>query len=509
MLFNSFEFLLIFLPLTLLVYLKISSARAALVWLSFASLVFYGYWNPIYLFLILGSILANFVLGKLIMRTAATSKYAITAFGVVFNASLLGYFKYANFFVVNVAAATGIDWSIDTIVLPLAISFFTFQQIAYLIDAYRGRVEEHGWIEYVAFVTFFPQLIAGPIVHHRDVLPQFRAIADLRKRTGNVGIGLTIFAIGLFKKVGIADALAVNANRVFDAALAGTPLSIAEAWGGTLAYSLQLYFDFSGYSDMAIGLGQMFGIALPVNFASPYKARNIIDFWRAWHITLSNFLRGYLYVPLGGSRYGSLMRYRNLLFTMLIGGMWHGAGWNFLIWGGLHGLFLVVNHLWRLAPLYGRLAGARLYGHGAWALTLFCVTVGWVFFRAETLAAAVTVLNGMFGLNGIDLPRALASALEPVLGSAATFGGPFPHIAAPWKSGLALILASGLLALLAPNVFDIFHDRFDVPMNSRVPYHPTRIRWKANWSWALLSGGMLAYCLLSLSEPSEFLYFQF
>ncbi|MGH8221988.1 MAG: MBOAT family O-acyltransferase [Woeseiaceae bacterium] len=380
------------------------------------------------------------------------------------------------------------------------------------MDAYQGKVPEHGLVEYVVFVTFFPQLIAGPIVHQRDMLPQFRAIGKLRDVAGNLRVGLTIFAIGLFKKVAIADQLAIFANPVFDAALAGSPLSVAEAWTGTLAYTFQLYFDFSGYSDMAIGLGKMFGITLPINFASPYRARNIIDFWRAWHITLSNFLRDYLYFPLGGNRFGSFERYRNLLITMILGGLWHGAGWTFVIWGGLHGLYLTVNHLWRAAPFYKRVATCRAYSGAAWALTLLCVIVGWVFFRAEDFDAALSILQSMSGLNGIDLPQAFEASLRPLL-EAASFDGLFPNVAVNiplgWLSAFPLILVSGLVALFGPNVFEMFHDQLTAEMNSRVPYRPTSILWKPNTIWAVLAGLMLAYCLLSLSSPSEFLYFQF
>lgn len=509
MLFNSIEFLLVFLPLTLFVYFRISNARAALMWLSFASLVFYGYWNPVYLLLILSSVLANFGFGKLIAAKAGKLKYRYTALGVALNLGLLGYFKYANFFVSEVAEATGLDWSLDTIVLPLAISFFTFQQIAYLVDACQGKIAEHGLIEYIAFVTFFPQLIAGPIVHHHNMLPQFRAIGELRKTAGNLGAGFTVFAIGLFKKVAIADQLALYANPVFDAALTGSVLSVAEAWAGALAYTFQLYFDFSGYSDMAIGLGLMFGLTLPVNFASPYRARSIIDFWRSWHITLSNFLRDYLYIPLGGNRFGPFTRYRNLLITMVLGGLWHGAGWTFVIWGALHGLYLTFNHLWRAAPFYERIAARGFYNYAAWSLTLLCVIVGWVFFRAEDYDAALSILHSMAGLGGIDFPHAVEEYLGPALGGIVTFDGFFPNVAMPWRPAFAMIIGSGLLALFAPNVFELFYVRLADDMNARVPYRESRIVWKPSAAWAMLAGIMFVYCLLSLTEPSEFLYFQF
>jgi alginate O-acetyltransferase complex protein AlgI len=508
-LFNSIEFLLIFLPLTLAVYLRISDARVALAWLCLASLFFYGYWNPVYLLLIISSVAANYTFGRLIRRSVEPRKYWITAAGVTFNLALLGYFKYANFFVREFASATGSDWSIDMIVLPLAISFFTFQQIAYLVDYYQDKVEPHGAMEYLAFVVLFPQLIAGPIVHQRHMLPQFRAIKALREVPGNLAIGLTIFAIGLFKKVAIADELALYADPVFGAAELGGAVSMAEAWGGAVCYTFQLYFDFSGYSDMAIGLGRMFGITLPVNFASPYKARSIIDFWRAWHITLSNFLRDYLYIPLGGNRYGTFDRYRNLMITMLLGGLWHGAGWTFVIWGGLHGFYLVVNNLWRGMPVYPRVAGLRFYDGSAWALTLLAVMFSWVFFRAGSLDAAWLLIKSMVGLNGIDLPRTLAQPLGTLFDGSVRVDGFFPNIDANWYLAMILSLMAAVLALFGPNVFDLFQGALQGRMNSRVPYRGTAIVWKSNGLWAGFAGAMFAYCLLSLNEPSEFLYFQF
>ena len=513
MLFNSFEFLLLFLPLTLLVYYRLSNVRLALAWLSVASLVFYGYWNPVYLGLILASVLANFGLGRLIAGARGRRQYWLTALSIALNLGVLGYYKYANFFVREAAALTGRDWSIDAIVLPLAISFFTFQQIAYLVDAKQGKVPPHGLLEYLLFVTFFPQLIAGPIVHPGDVLPQFRDLENQRRAMGLLSVGLSIFIIGLFKKVAIADQLALYAIPVFDAARAGTTLSFAEAWGGTLAYTLQLYFDFSGYSDMAIGLGKMFGVTLPVNFASPYRARSIIDFWRSWHITLSNFLRDYLYIPLGGNRFGTFARYRNLFLTMFLGGLWHGAGWTFAAWGGLHGIYLIVNNLWRRTPVHARFAGRRAYNGAAWVLTLLCVIVGWVFFRAESFEAAISMLASMSGLNGVVLPNFLEPLLGRLLGASA-FGGLFPNIVEPnvplgWWSIFPLLLVTGAWALFAPNVFEIFHGHLTAGFNARVPYRPSPILWRPGKAWAAACGLMLAYCLMSLGSPSEFLYFQF
>ena len=332
----------------------IKSSRQALLWLSLASLFFYGYWNPKYLLLLAGSVLANYLIGLKIRSLSGQRSQAklLATLGIVLNLGLIGYYKYAGFFVEEIAAIVNQDWSVDSIILPLAISFFTFQQIAYLVDCFQNKVKSHSFLEYLIFVTFFPQLIAGPIVHQADMLSQFRSANSHRRNIDFLATGITIFALGLFKKVIIADNLSAFATPLFSEAMDGTILSFAEAWTAALSWTFQLYFDFSGYSDMAIGLALMFGIVLPVNFASPYKATSIIEFWRCWHITLSNFLRDYLYIPLGGNRNGQLARYRNLGLTMLLGGLWHGAGWTYVIWGGLHGLYLTINHLWRALPFY-------------------------------------------------------------------------------------------------------------------------------------------------------------
>ncbi|MGH6886959.1 MAG: MBOAT family O-acyltransferase, partial [Geminicoccales bacterium] len=331
MLFNSFEFILAFLPVTLIGFFLLGgreSPRAALSWLVLTSLFFYGWWNPSYLVLIIGSICFNFFVGQ---RLLARSSKAILGFGVAVNLLSIAYFKYAGFLAFNIEELAGVEVGLEHIVLPLAISFFTFQQIAYLVDAHRGEVRAEGFVNYALFVTFFPQLIAGPIVHHSEVLPQFARRSTYRLDLDNLALGLTVFSIGLFKKVVLADGIATYATPMFAAAQGGYEPTLFEAWGGALAYTFQLYFDFSGYSDMAVGLGLMFNIRIPINFDSPYKAVNVIDFWRRWHITLSRFLRDYLYIPLGGNRRGPERRYVNLMLTMLLGGLWHGAGWTFVI----------------------------------------------------------------------------------------------------------------------------------------------------------------------------------
>src|SRR3954447_7675824 len=401
MLFSSYAFLFQFLPAVALAFAVARrwSPRYGIWALAFASLIFYGAWKPVYLVLLLLSIGVNFWLG--LKMEDLVRRRRIGALGVTLNLALLCYFKYTNFLFDSFTTLTGAPLPFVNLILPLGISFFTFQQIAYLVDVMRGAKVERDLVSYTLFVSFFPHLIAGPLVHHAEMIPQFK-----RGRTGRSAVlaarGLAIFAAGLFKKVVIADNLAQFVSPVFAHLDAGGGVTTTWAWLATLSYTLQIYFDFSGYSDMAIGLALLFGIRLPVNFRSPYKASSIIEFWRRWHITLSRFLRDYLYVPLGGNRLGNARRYLNLLVTMLLGGLWHGAGWNFLVWGGLHGIYLGINHLWRRRS--GSKPDAAASGWIAtgagWAATFFAVVVAWVFFRARTTAGAWQMLEGLFGAAG-------------------------------------------------------------------------------------------------------------
>ncbi|WEF35690.1 MBOAT family O-acyltransferase [Pseudoduganella chitinolytica] len=336
MLFNTFAFCAVFLPLALLGYFLLSriSLRGSVVLLLVASVIFYSYWDVRYLPLLAGSIVGNFLVGRAIVGageagSAASRRWLVV--GVAGNLALLTFFKYANFIVENFAAATGYDIPSPGISLPIGISFFTFTQIAYLVDCYQGKVKETRPESYGLFVTYFPHLIAGPILHHKEMIPQFDTPQTHRFNTGRLTVGMIFFAIGLFKKVVIADGVARFVGPVFN--MHHASLTQLEAWAGALAYTFQLYFDFSAYSDMAYGLSYMFGIILPINFFSPYKATSIIEFWRRWHITLSTFLRDYLYIPLGGNRRGKAQRYVNLVITMLLGGLWHGAAWTFIAWG--------------------------------------------------------------------------------------------------------------------------------------------------------------------------------
>ncbi|MFT5852390.1 MAG: alginate O-acetyltransferase complex protein AlgI [Colwellia sp.] len=407
MLFNSHEFIFLFLPICLLAYFTIArfGAKNAVAFLVVASLAFYSWWKFEYLFILVGSILFNYWCGELVAakpsKKGNAQQKVILTIGIICNLALLGYYKYTNFMVEQLNLLAGWDkFHLETILLPLAISFFTFQQIAYLVDSFKGEIREHSFLQYCLFVTFFPQLIAGPIVHHKEMLPQFDLPETFKPNSFNIAIGLSLFTIGLFKKVVLADNVAVYATPVFQALDAGKAVDTIDAWIGTTAYTLQLYFDFSGYSDMALGLARMFGIKLPENFNSPYKARNIIDFWRRWHITLSRFLRDYLYIALGGNRKGPARRYINLFITMLLGGIWHGAGWNFVIWGALHGSYLMINHGWRaIRSHYFSSEVGVIESALAWFITFLAVMLAWVFFRAETLPGALSMLSMMAGIE--------------------------------------------------------------------------------------------------------------
>jgi D-alanyl-lipoteichoic acid acyltransferase DltB (MBOAT superfamily) len=455
----------------------------------------------------------NYLLGRAILHLreawSLPERRLLLAAAIAFNLCLLGYFKYANFFVdsLNVLAGTGFQF--DKIVLPIGISFFTFTQIAYLADAHQGKARETNPVHYLLFVTYFPHLIAGPILHHSEMMPQFADRRIYRFDAVNFGLGCLFFYIGLFKKVVLADGVQPFVGPVFDAD-PSYHLTLLEAWGGALAYTMQLYFDFSGYSDMAIGLSKMFNVDLPLNFNSPYKACNIVDFWRRWHMTLSRFLRDYLYIPLGGNRRGRARRYFNLMATMLLGGLWHGAGWNFVVWGGLHGVYLACNHVWqgfRVTMLRHDLERQTRLGHAAGiAFTFLAVVVAWVFFRATSIAAALNVLQGMAGLRGAALPEQWAGS--PVSGWVAAAGWSYGYLAA-FDGARQLIWLAALLAIVwgLPNsqqMVGIF--RTDVVLR------PGRNAADAR-SWSMLGALSVLISFLAVingsRSVSEFIYFNF
>ncbi len=516
MLFNSYIFVLAFLPVLLLMFFtlgRLGHLRSALLVLVTGSLFFYGWWNPIYVPLILLSVICNYWLGGRIgtandQGIKRQAKAFLTT-GIIFNLGLLGYFKYANFFVDSFNFAAGSDLYLAPIALPLAISFFTFQQIAYLVDVYEQKAKEYDFLRYALFVTFFPQLIAGPIVHHKEMMPQFSGSKLARFCTKNFSVGSAIFFIGLFKKVILADNISPFATSVFNGAASGAAVSFSEAWVGALAYSCQIYFDFSGYSDMAIGLGRMFGIQLPLNFNSPYKSSGIIEFWRRWHLTLSRFLRDYLYIPLGGNRMGSPRRFTNMMIVMLLGGLWHGAGWGFVAWGGLHGLYLMINHAWR------SWRGPKRSTHwlatfASGCLTFIAVVVAWVFFRADNFDTAISIIGSMAGSEGITLPIWLTRL--PVIGDFAV-SLPLTYEATYWApmNGVVWIFCLLLVAWIMPNTQQIMRSFMDQQWYRIGPVNRwfSWLTWQPNLASAFVIGFITVIAFISLGQPSEFIYYQF
>jgi alginate O-acetyltransferase complex protein AlgI len=508
MLFSSYKFIFIFLPVLMLAFAlgRLHSARAGIVVLAVASLYFYAAWKRTYVFLLLGSILLNFSLGLLAGRHDRRRAIVIT--GVVMNLLLLGYFKYATFLIDNFNLLAGTDLKLGKIVLPIGISFFTFQQIAYLVDLKRSAPVERNPVNFTLFVTFFPHLIAGPLVHHAEMIPQFK-MTGLKRFTVLAARGTAIAVAGLFKKVVLADSFAQFASPAFQHVDGGGAISGFWAWTATLAYALQIYFDFSGYSDMAIGMALMFGIRLPVNFRSPYKACSIIDFWRRWHITLSRFLRDYLYIPLGGNRTGKLRRYTNVMITMLLGGLWHGASWTFVAWGAVHGICLVANQLWRstlsklprLNAALGRVPRPLRVG-AAWGTTFSIVLASWVLFRAATMQGALSMLYAMIGMSG----RVTAQTFVPA--TSIRFADlPWTLSVDSYAAVAATVVGLGLaITMILPSTMDVFRYR-----EYRNPPQGRRRRWQwrpTGW-WALGVATALSLSMFGMWQHLEFLYFQF
>ncbi len=525
MLFNSYEFILLFLPITLIFFFVIGERgyhRAAVGWLVGASLFFYGWWKLEYLVIILFSILLNYGLGFMIERSWNQNdnyfyklfhKKVVLVLGVSVNLCVLGYFKYTNFIVDNITFLTGNTFHLNTIIFPLGISFFTFQQITYLVDIYKEGKRDNDFLSYVLFVSFFPKIIAGPIVLYKEVMPQFAKKVFCKFNNENFAVGTTIFIIGLFNKVVLADQIALYATPVFNAAEQGSQITFFEAWGGACAYTLQIYFDFSGYSNMAIGVARMVGVSLPLNFYSPYKAVNIIEFWRRWHITLSRFLKDYLYIPLGGNRKGKFRTHLNLMITMLLGGLWHGAGWTFVLWGMLHGLYLVINNLWRLLrqAMGFDITSTSYLGRGLSRLVTFtAVVVAWVFFRAQSYDGAIAILHGMAGFNGVVLDSRLAGMLS-VFDSVITFKGigigAFGSV-----YGALWIVALLIISFFAPNAQQLL-----IKYKPSLEIYRGKIHegWVARYQWrpSAVSGFIvsiiLIYVLSKITSINEFLYVQF
>jgi len=497
MLFNSYEFIFIFSPIfliTFFIFCKFKLIKIALYWLIVSSILFYSFWNvftpngsTFYILLIIISIVFNYYIAKLINSFDPPNKKSKIALsvGITGNILIIIYYKYAAFFLSIFSFDNSNNFNL---ILPLGISFYTFTQIAYLVDCYRGELKNKNYklSTYTLFVIFFPQLIAGPILRHDELIPQFSQLKKFRFHAPNFATGINLFCLGLTKKVLIADNLSPWVGDIFSHA---ESVTFIESWIGALAYTFQLYFDFSGYSDMAIGLGLMINITLPLNFNSPYKAVSISDFWRRWHITLSNFLRDYLYISMGGSRRGELRRYFNLLMTMLLGGLWHGAGWTFVLWGFLHGVYLSINHWWRKLNI-------PLSNFLAWIITFLGVIFSWVLFRASSLHDALILIQTMTGLNGLILPGEATGKL----GFIQNFGIQLQS----WSNFnyFPELFGSKILTIFYLVVL-IFSVKY-LPNTSEIVKNV-----KIGWFYTLFLAITTTISLLSLNRISEFLYFQF
>jgi alginate O-acetyltransferase complex protein AlgI len=522
MLFNSPIFLFGFLPVTVALYLvvrQLFGPRAVLGLLLCASIFFYGWWNPAYVPLLLGLALFNFVVARGITayRAAGRSERVtlLLSFGVVVDLMVLGYFKYTDFLIDTANIMFQSNFVLQHIVLPLGISFFTFQKIAYLVDSSRGEVADHDLLEYCFFVMFFPQLLAGPITHHSEIFSQIKGPWAFAIKPSNFMVGLTIFIIGLFKKVVLADNFAPLVSPAYDAAAAGEPLDFFLAWQGAIAFKFQLYFDFSGYSEMALGAARLFGIQLPLNFNSPYRALNVVDFWRRWHMTLTRFLRDYVYIPLGGSRRGTARLYLNLMVTLALSGLWHGAAWHFVFWGSLQGAGMVVNHAWRLV---WRPIDAWWSHTIARLVTFFALTMVLVMHRAPTMDVALQIYRGM-----INLPITWYAELGPVGGAlewlGVRFEGP-PVLSDQLELVLWLIAWMGFVWFL-PNTqqllarwhpaynYGVVERERDLPLPERIPAFTLVMQWRPNVAGAVFVGVLTALAGLSLRHVSEFLYFKY
>jgi len=489
MLFSSWQFIFVFLPIVFFVYFLLTKQKMIIgskMWLVTASLFFYGYWDINYLPLILGSLAVNFALGTGLSQShlhnnRINRKVSLTI-GIVINLSLLAYFKYAVFFVENINAVISLNLNLQNIALPLAISFFTFQQIAYLVDSYKGQTSEYDLLNYMLFVTFFPQLVAGPIVHHNEMMSQFQSKWNWLPKYKNILSGVLLFSIGLFKKVVIADTFSIWADAGFANSIA---LDFWGAWVTSLSYTFQLYFDFSGYCDMAIGAALLFNIRLPINFNSPYKSLDIQDFWRRWHITLGRFLRDYIYIPLGGNKNKNISTYSNLFITFLLGGLWHGASWMFVIWGALHGSALVIHRMWRMA-------GGKLPKMLAWFVTFNFINLTWIFFRADNIGSAIGIIKRMLGLTPtydvIDIPTS----------SIAWLG---------YNADLLLyIFPNGLVPHIMSFVFIIF-SFFIISRQNSLEMIDSKLSLTKSVSLALLFS--ISIYVMTTSSSSAFLYFNF
>ncbi|MEW8970501.1 MAG: MBOAT family O-acyltransferase [Mesobacillus sp.] len=480
MLFNSYTFIFFFLPIVFIGYFALLRIKPVIgkAFLVLSSFFFYGYWNESYLFLIIGSILVNFFFGKILSRENISHliRKLVVSVGIAINIALLGYYKYSDFFIENFNSLFNLDQNLLNLALPLAISFFTFQQIAFLVDSYRLETKDYNILDYSLFVTFFPQLIAGPIVHHSEIMPQFNDKNNWKLNYANISRGLYIFGIGLFKKVIIADTFALWANDGYNNMAS---LSLYDSWVTTLSYTFQLYFDFSAYCDMAIGIGLLFNIVLPINFNSPYKSLNIQEFWKRWHITLGRFFTQYVYIPLGGNRKGQARTYFNLFLIFFISGFWHGAGWTFIVWGAMHGFASILYRWWSRT-------GLSLPKVVSWFITFMFIHIAWVYFRAISIDQANVMIEKMFSFHNLTLPEGLSQTVLSLTGRS------FPVATYFFSLDLAIVLAMGLLVVF-------FAKNSIAKMNLFQP----------SIKHAVATAFFFVASVLYLNRVSEFLYFNF
>ena len=483
--FTYFEYIIIFIPVVIAAYFLLNARglhRPAMYFLIGASLLFYGFWKPIFVPLLLISIIVNFAVGSALIGRApgGLQKKSIIIAGLCFNIGLLGYFKYTNFFIQNINLLFGSDIGPMKILLPLGISFYTFLQISFIVDCYRGKITEIDPTQYLLFVTFFPKLLQGPITTHQEMASQFSNPGTWKINYENLARGLLLLAIGLIKKMVIADNLAIWANTGFDRA---PVLNFFEAWFAALSFIFQVYFDFSGYSDIAIGIALMFNIRLPLNFNSPYKATDIQDLWRRWHITFQRFMRDYVYISLGGSRMGEARLYFNLIITFIIGGFWHGAGWGFIFWGALNGVALIIHRLWRKT-------GIVMNDHLARAVTFLFFLFSGIYFRATTLKDAFKVHRGMLGFEGFAVPEKLKGLpfLKPL---GVETGNWLVHLGPKEYYFIYLILFSTVIIFFTKNSMELTE------------------KMRPSVRWALFAGLLLGVGILHLTQVSEFIYANF
>lgn len=470
MLFNSFQFIFVFLPIVLLGYYLINQRKLQLGFLFLSSLFFYAYWSHTYVFLLLFTVVLDFYIGQAIFKTTSAYKRKVLLLtSLIANLSVLGFFKYYNFFTetlngaVHLFGGESIFPHLD-LVLPIGISFYTFQSMSYVIDVYRRSASSHGsLLEFSSYVTLFPHQISGPLVRHNFIVPQLESPETYKFNYDNFWKGICFFVFGLSKKMLIADRIAEAIDPIISNIAQASNL---EATFAMLGYTVQLYYDFSGYSDMAVGLGLMMNIKFPANFNSPYKSKSITEFWKRWHITLSSWLKDYLYISLGGNRLGTIFTYRNLFLTMLIGGLWHGANWTFVLWGAIHGVALAVERLFN-----DKKVDLLKFSVLKWALTFFVVSIAWVFFRANSVSDGVLWLNKVFEWNS-------------------SFSTDLTFMPIKFRDKFYILASIGLVsALFAKNTWEM--------------------KFLPSWRNVFVVAILFVVCLMYMGEKSPFLYFQF